>query len=332
MQAQDYAGALWSVGLRSGPTCTIADVERSIAERRIVRTWPMRGTLHFISPADIRWMLALLSPRVLQRATTRHEQLGISEEVIGQARKIFTDALSGGNALTRCQMMERLEADGIGTTGQRGYHVLWTLAQQGVLCFGPRDGAQQTFVLLDEWIGPAEEPTLERPRALALLATRYFEARGPATAADLAWWAGITKSEARAAIESAGDRIQRLTVDNEEYWLSAGSGGHVAEAPGPRVHLLPGFDEYLLGYTDRSPQLGGNRGAYAATVSANGMFSATVIVGGRVVGTWKRTLRRDRVDIAVRPLRKLTLAEKTAIAEVAEGYGRFLGLEAHVAF
>jgi hypothetical protein len=330
MQAQDYAGALWSVGLRSGSECTEADVELALAERRILRSWPMRGTLHFVAPADVRWMLALLSPRILAGARTRHAQLGITESTIEHARAIFSAALVGGGALTRGQMMERLEAEGIDSSGQRGYHLLWVLAQQGLICFGARDGKQQTFVLLDEWSPPAKASSLERPQALGKLAARYFQARGPATAADFAWWAGITKSEARAGIEAATDVLELTDADGDEYQLSPGDGGPVVSAPGPRVHLLPGFDEYLLGYADRSLQLGGNRGAYKATISANGMFSATLVVSGRVDGTWKRTLRRDRVDIAVRPLRELTSAEKSGLAEAAERYGRFLGLEPHV--
>jgi hypothetical protein len=331
MQAQDYAGALWSVGLRSGSECTEADVELALAERLILRSWPMRGTLHFVAPADVRWMLALLSPRVLAGARTRHAQLGITENTVERARAIFSAALVGGRALDRGQMMERLEAEGIDSSGQRGYHLLWVLAQQGLICFGAREGKQQTFVLLDEWAPPTNASTLERPRALGKLATRYFEARGPATPADFAWWAGITKSEAREGIEAAGDALELTDVGGDEYQLSAGNSGDAVAASELGVHLLPGFDEYLLGYADRSLQLGGDRGAYKATISANGMFSATLVVSGRVVGTWKRTLRRGRVDIAVRPMRELTAAEKTGLAEAAERYGRFLGLEPHVA-
>ncbi|HEY8796178.1 MAG TPA: crosslink repair DNA glycosylase YcaQ family protein [Gemmatimonadaceae bacterium] len=65
VQAQDYRGALWSIGLRL-PGSTVAQVERAIAERTIVRTWPMRGTLHFVAAADVRWMLRLLTPRKRQ--------------------------------------------------------------------------------------------------------------------------------------------------------------------------------------------------------------------------------------------------------------------------
>ncbi len=329
MQAQDYAGALWSIGLRSDERCTVADVEHAINERRIVRTWPMRGTLHFLAPDDVRWMLALLSPRVIARARTRHAQLGITENTIERARAIFAEALSGDRALTRTQMMALLEAHGIDTTGQRGYHLLWTLAQQAQLCFGPMVGRQHTFVLLDEWIPPSEQPTLDPAAALAKLASRYLVARGPATVADFAWWAGITKTEATSGMEAATDVFRQGEVGGAEYWSPCGSDG-APPASDPTVHLLPGFDEYLLGYTDRSLQLGGTRGSYAATVGANGMFSPTIVSGGKVVGTWKRTLRRDHVDIALRTFRKLAPAEKTGLAAAAERYGSFVGLSARV--
>jgi hypothetical protein len=336
MQAQDYAGALWSVGLRTGRGCTADDVESAIAERRIVRTWPMRGTLHFVAPEDVRWMLALLSPRVIARAKTRHAQLGITAGTVALAKTLFTEALAGGHVLTRGEMMDLLEAGGISTAGQRGYHLLWTLAQEAVLCVGPVKDKQQTFVLLDEWIPrSASDAPLEPSVAVARLAERYFAARGPATLADLAWWAGITRTEARAGVEGAGAALQRVETPDAEYWMPT----EVAQAflsakriaPSKTTHLLPGFDEYFLGYTDRKLPLGDEAAAYGASVSANGMFSPTLIIGGRVAGTWKRTLRRNHVDIVVQAFRELGSAEKRALIKAADQYGRFVQREAVLA-
>jgi hypothetical protein len=328
MQAQDYNGALWSVGLRAAPGTALRDVEKAIAERSIVRTWPMRGTLHFVAPADVRWLLALLAPRVLARARSRHAELGLTVGALERADVILREALSGGRALTRAEAMAALEADGIDTSGQRGYHVLWTLAQRAVLCCGPMAGKQQTFVLLDEWVPPTGEHPLERPAALARLAARYFEAHGPATVADFAWWAGITKTDARAGVAEA-DALQRLVACDTEYWLPAEASIETKRASAS-VRLLPGFDEYFLGYTDRALQLGEHRETYGATVAANGAFSSTLVIDGRVAGTWKRTARRDRVDIAVRAFRALAPAEERGLAEAAERYGRFLGLAVNV--
>lgn len=334
MQAQDYLGALWSVGLRAGPGTTDADVERAIAERRIVRTWPMRGTLHFIDPADVRWMLDLLAPRMRSLWAGRHRQLDLAEPDFDRARAIFAESLTGGRVGTRVEMLAALEDGGVSTAGQRGYHLLVGLAQRGQLCLGPMAGKQQTFVLLDEWVPPADEPPLERPAALARLAERYLRAHGPASVADLAWWAGLTKADARAAIELAGAHLQRLTTSTAEYWLGAAEApARVrtrASATSARVHLLPGFDEYFLGYTDRSLQLGKHHETYATTISANGVFWSTFVIGGEVAGTWRRKLRSRCVDVTTRPFRPLTTAEQAGLADAVERYARFLGLSANL--
>ena len=342
LQAQDYAGSLWSLGLRL-PGTTLADIERAIAERRIVRTWPMRGTLHFVVAEDVRWLLSLLTPRIVARATTRHAALGQTDATFNRAGHLFREALSGGRAITRPDAMALLEAGGIATAAQRGYHVLWMLAQQGILCCGPIAAKQQTFVLLDEWVppGPAEQDAPPRDVALSRLAARYVRGHGPATAEDLAWWAGITKTDARAALDAVAEQFEHADVDGKRFWLAPGAhaaaaAGATAGAPGrdsvargsadPRVDLLPGFDEYMLGYTDRTLQLGEHHETYGATVSANGMFSGTVVVDGRIAGTWKRALKRERVEIAVRAFRSPTAEERAGIDAAAERFGEFVGL------
>jgi hypothetical protein len=331
LQAQDYAAALWAVGLRCGPGASRATVEDAIAGRRIVRTWPMRGTLHFLAPDDVRWMLRLLSPRVIGRAAGRHRDLGLTDAVFDRARELLARALSGGRTLTRPAAMALLEEDGISTAGQRGYHVLWWLAQQAILCLGPMAGKQQTLVLLDEWIPPGKTPVPSGEAALALLARRYFDAHGPATLSDLAWWTGIAKSEARIGLTAISGELTSVTVEGSDYWLPAAAlEDGPADSSDPRVHLLPAFDEYMLGYTDRTLQLGKHDRTYRAAVSSNGVFAPTVVADGRIVGTWKRTLRRDRVSIALTPFQRLTRAQRERIAEAAERYGRFVGLPAVV--
>ncbi len=164
MQAQDYAGTLWSIGLRL-QGAIVADVEQAIAERTIVRTWPMRGTLHFVAAADVRWLLKLLAPRVIAGSARRHHQLELEEAIFARSRTLFADALQGGQQLARSALLQILEAAGISTAGQRGYHILWRLAQEGLICCGPMAGKEQTFVLLEEWLPPA--PERDREAALA---------------------------------------------------------------------------------------------------------------------------------------------------------------------
>jgi hypothetical protein len=330
MQAQEYPGARWSVGLRSGTTTTVADIELAIAERRVVRTWPMRGTLHFVAAEDVRWMLPLLTPRVVTQWAGRHAQLGLTQDDIDRSRVIVRDGLAGG-VLERGVLLDLIDTGGVTTEGQRGYHLIVGLAMEGLICQGPMAGKQQTFVLLDEWVPPAEEPPPSRPAALARLAERYLRGHGPATVADLSWWSGLTRTDVRAGIEGAGDRLQRFATDTAEYWLAADvpvRSRRRKAADALAVHLLPGFDEYYMGYTDRSLQLGSHRDEYAALVSANGVQRPTLVVDGQVAGVWRRTERRARVDIAVQLFRALGDAELTGLHQAAQKYGRFLGLSA----
>jgi hypothetical protein len=341
VQAQDLPGALWAIGLRTAEA-TLATVERAIAEGAIVRTWPMRGTLHFVAAEDVRWLTRLLATRVSARFETRHRQLGLDDKQLAQARELLVSAMAGGRSITRPAAMALLESGGITVGGQRGYHVLVHLARSGVLVQGPAQGKQQTFVLLEEWVArtPASDAAEARSREepLAVLAARYFTGHGPATVADLARWASIPKREASGALEAVADQLTSAKVDGERYWFSAsavsetdvGDSAHdrhsKLDTAGPRIDLLPGFDEYMLGYVGRGLQLGSFLERYGTLVGSNGMLAPTVLVDGRAVGVWKRTLRARTVSFEVTPFRRLTRAEERAIAAQQERYAAFFGL------
>jgi hypothetical protein len=320
VQAQDYGGALWAIALRM-TGATERSIEQAIAARAIVRTWPMRGTLHFVAAQDVRWLLALLTPRVIAASAGRCRQLDLDETTFARSKEVFAKALQGGKQLTRDEMLQELEQTGISTTGQRGYHLLGRSAQDGLICFGTRRGKQQTFTLLDEWVPLTRR--LPRDEALAELTRRYFTSHGPATMQDLMHWAGLTAAEAKTGLAAAGKALIQETIADRVYWMPC-------EAPEinhatPSVHLLPGFDEYLLGYRDRSAVLDP---AYAQRIcpGGNGMFSPTIVIDGVVIGTWKRTFKGGAVVIETTPFQPLTAAENEALSTAADRYGEFLGL------
>lgn len=319
MQAQDYGGALWSIGLRLA-VATERDVEDAIAARAIVRTWPMRGTLHFVAAQDVRWLLALLTPRIIAQSAGRYRQLGLDETTFGRSKDVVAQSLQGGRQLTRNALLQALEQAGIETGGQRGYHILARLAQEGLICFGERSGKQHTFVLLDEWLPPTGP--LAREAALGELARRYFASHGPATAQDLMRWAGVTQTDVKIGLEAAGQDLIRETSAEDDYWFA-----RAMPAPGagaPTVHLLPGFDEFILGYGDRSAVLDP---AHANRIcpGGNGVFNPTLVIDGRVAGVWKRTLKKDAVLVEVTPFRPLSDSETDALRAAADRYGAFLG-------
>src|SRR5512140_1869066 len=151
VQSQDYSGGLWGIGLRL-PGSTLADIEKALNKRKIIRTWPMRGTLHFVPARDARWMLELLTPRVIKRNARRYKELGLNYEIFERSERLISHALEGGRRLTREALYDVLAKGDISPEGQRSYHILGHLAQKGVICLGAREGKQQTFVLFDEWI------------------------------------------------------------------------------------------------------------------------------------------------------------------------------------
>src|SRR5262245_54758267 len=142
VQAQDYLGALWAVGLRM-QHATEKAVEQALAERAIVRTWPMRGTLHFVAAEDARWMLKLLNARFISRTPVHHRKLELDHRVFGRCGEILVSALSGGRQLSRPALYELLESKGVSTSNSRGLNIIGQLAQEGLICFGTREGKQQ---------------------------------------------------------------------------------------------------------------------------------------------------------------------------------------------
>lgn len=325
IQAQDYLGAKWSLGLRL-PGLKESDIDKAIADKSIVRTWPMRGTLHFVASEDARWMLRLLTPRIISGSAGRNRQLELDDTVFNKSMDLLLKAMEGGKQLMRNEVYQLLENNGIATTGQRGIHIINYLAQKQVLCHGVHNEKQPTYALFDEWVTVSKD--LEGKEALAELALRYFKGHGPATIKDFEWWSGLKLSDAREGLNQVSSQLESLDLGGKTYWFSAETG------EGPKsnlIYLLPGFDEYMLGYTDRSVILDF---AHSPKIvpGNNGMFMPTIVINGKVEGTWKRILKKDTVQIEILPFGKLSLAKKKSIETEAKKYGKYLSRDVTVIF
>jgi hypothetical protein len=317
VQGQDYPGALTSVALRTAGAKR-GDVEAVLDRGEVVRSWPMRGTLHLVPAEDLGWLLALCGPRLLAGAARRRAQLGIADRDAEHARELAQHALSGGRRLGRTALLQALADGGVDVSGQRGYHLLWYAAQTGSVVLGPTDGLEQQFVLSDEWIRAPRR--LDGDEALRELSLRYFTGHGPATVADLVRWSGLTVRAVRAGLALAREELITIDVDGTELWMHAGTAEllaeHRREAEG--LFLLPGFDEFVLGYADRSCAVPAEF-ADRIVPGGNGMFRATVVHGGRVVGTWRRTGSGTRRTVTAEPFTAFDADVAAAIAEVAAG-------------
>lgn len=292
VQAQEFRGAVTSVALRTAQG-TAAAVEAALDAGEVVRSWPMRGTLHLVAAEDLGWLLDLTAAHVVARTGPRHAELDIDTALLERARELTVDALGGGRCLARSALLGVWEGAGIATGGQRGYHLLVHLAQTGTVCGGPVGaGREPEFVLVDEWVRAPRR--LERDEALAELCLRYLRGHGPATAKDLAAWTKLPAADVRTGLGAARPRLEEVDVDGVEHLLDPATpallDAHRAEAQG--VFLLPGFDEFVLGYRDRSAVLAPEF-AERICPGRNGVFASTVVADGRIVGTWKRPPRTD---------------------------------------
>ncbi len=288
MQAQDYPGALWSVGLRMKRS-TETMVEKAIAERKIVRTWPMRGTLHFVAAEDTRWILQLLAHKIVKGNLARLKRMGLDEKIFTKSKKALESALAGGNIFTREEMYGLLFRAGIKIKDQQGIHILWKLAQEGFLCFGPKQGKQYTFVLLDEWVPAYKKIT--REEALRKITHRYFTSHGPATLRDFAWWTGLNLSEATNGIEEIKTDLLHEKINGNTYWFTETSSKNKGVTN--TIYLLPGFDEYMVAYKDRNDILDPllSKQAFA------GLVTPKIIIDGVIRGSWKRIISKDKIIV-----------------------------------
>lgn len=312
MQAQDLNSVLWSLGARL-PGRSLPEIVAATEERQVVRTWPMRGTVHLIASADAHWMLDLTGVRQLTAVEKRWDYLGLNEKIANQAMELLAAALAaGGGRLPRSSCLAALAEGGLDVTGQRGYHLLWYASQRSLTAIAPNAGSEQTFVLLDEWVPARNEPS--REEGLAIFAKRYFRSHGPATVKDFAGWTSLPMTDSRAGIAAAG--LVSVDVDGVEMWADP----EVLDAgPVTGWWALPGFDEYLLGYKDRSMMA--TKEQLAKIVPGNnGVFQSTLVRDGLVVATWKRTLGKKAVTVTVQPVADFDLDDARPALERFASY------------
>lgn len=322
VQAQDYYGSLWGIGLRTR-NCSAEQIESAIANKKIIRTWPMRFTLHFTSPEDVRWMLKWFTPRVISASAARRNQLEIDESVLKKSRKIFTKALQGGKQITRTGMYNLLEKINISSANQRGIHILAHLSMEGLLCFGAREGKQFTFTLLEEWVPPA--PLLTKDEALCCIAKKYFVSHGPATIKDFAWWTGLTLTDSKRAVMSIKEHLEEYEAGGSVYYFA--ESGNKKNNKGTGIYLLPAFDEYLVSYKDRSAAV--HPAASTELSSPFTLLSPVIVINGFVEVTWTRELIKNKVKVKIKPFRNFNTLEQKKVEEKVKEYCKFYKKELH---
>jgi hypothetical protein len=320
VQSQDYAGAKWALAQRTNGLSDAA-IDQSFAKGEILRTHILRPTWHFVTPEDIRWMLMLTGPRVHAANAFMYRQLELDKGILKKSNATLEKELRDGKPLTRTELASAFQKAGILTSGLRVGYFLMYAELEALICSGPRRGKQFTYALLEERAPNARK--LSYDEALAELTQRYFSTRGPATLQDFTWWSGLTMADAKKGIEMVKSRFVAEEIGGKMYWYDP-SVSPVKEKS-PAAHLLPNYDEYFIGFKDRSA-IGETIRPFNLDANNPAFIANIIIIGGQIVGGWRRALKKDAVIVQLNLITNLTKAENQALRVAMEQYSKFLGL------
>lgn len=329
VQAQELSAGCLSLRARAAGLTRDAVVAAMGNEPTLAWTWLMRGTLHICAADDLRWLLALFGPLNARRDATRRAQVGLDDERCARGVRVMRRALADG-PLPRSLLRERLLAGGVDVLRdpQALIHLIALAASQGIIVvLPPAGGRDNRFGLLEDVIPPA--PTLDRDRAEATLARRYFGAFGPATVPDFRVWAGIPAGMAQRAATLIGTELEAVDGPMPGLMRIRASRARRDDTDAlPSARLLPRWDTYVLGYRSRDLML---HPAHAPAVCVGGVIKPTVCVDGAIDGAWE--LRRERAgwQLELSPFGRFSRAVARQVVAEVEDISAFLNAPVRMA-
>ena len=316
MQAQDFNSAKWAIGLRLNG-CTEKTVIESFNKGEILRTHVMRPTWHLVTPENIRWMLQLSAKRIMQSMKSRDRDLGLNDEIYGKGYRIIEKALEKEDYLTREELTEIFHNTGMKFNSSQMYHIITGAEVNRIICSGVLREKNQTYTLLEKRV-PATQP-LTKEESLAKLARMYFSGHGPATLQDFVWWSGLPISEARQGLQAVQSEFVSETVNGQTYRMPVCHCGLDLQSHSNRrnisLHLLPAFDEFIVGYKDRTAAIISEN--HTKAISNNGVFRPVIVKDGRVIGLWKKGTSAKKI-ITVSPFEPIDDATQQLIDTATE--------------
>ena len=313
VQAQEYAEAKWSIGQRVDGA-TDAAVEGAFAHGELLRTHALRPTWHAVTPADIRWIVRLTAPRVHALNRYWYGRFGLDAGVLARGEAVVARALADGAPRTRKELAAALDQGGIALDGLRLGYLLMHAELEEVIVSGQRRGRQQTYALLDQRAPVTGALILSRGEAVVELARRFFVSRGPATVADFTWWSSLTVADAREALDALGPELEREEHDGRAWFAAPESG---TDDSTPVALLVPMYDETVVAYRDLKVVMD-------PPPPREGLLSRPILVDGRTVGSWRRTVTARRALIEATLFGPLDPSGAAALEAAVERFGRFM--------
>ncbi|OHT46621.1 winged helix DNA-binding domain-containing protein [Flavobacterium tructae] len=323
MQAQDYAMAKWAVGSR----CDTSEkaIEEAINSAQIIRTHILRPTWHFVSADDIYWMLDLSGPQVKRIVTSYVKKYGYDAKKLDQTNAAIQKILAGNNHLTREEIMQELSITKTPSPDHLSGPIMMYAELDGLVCNGKMNGKQMTYALLEERV-PKTQGRLTQEEGLIKLALRYFESHGPATLLDFSWWSGFSPTSCKNTINAIELQLNSITIEDQKYWFK----NDISTEDDFResIHFLPAFDEILISYKSREASILPEHQPKAFT--NNGIFKPIILENSKVIGTWKRTIKRDHAKIETQFFNETENHKKAILFEAIKPFENYLGTKIQI--
>jgi hypothetical protein len=319
MQSQEFRHAKWAIGLRLQKSIE-RDVEAAFNAGAILRTHLMRPTWHFVSPEDIRWLLALTAPRVHQSNNPYYKKLELSKAFLLRCHNVLTRSLEGSNHLTRNELQQILKRNRLDAEGIRLAYIMMHAELEGLICSGPRIGKQFSYALLDE-----RSPTkknFDREEALSAFLLRYFNSRGPATLNDFSYWSGLTLKDARTGVGPIKGQLHKTVIDGKEYF--SGNLDVPKKFSGKETFVMPDYDEYGMSYKDRSALMATEKNNKTKDWS---IFGHYIIIDGTIQGSWKSEEVKDTMLVTTKFMTRLSPDTRKKVDEALKRCCDFFELE-----
>lgn len=319
VQSQDFFGAKWAIGQRTSKTTNI-EVEKLFNEGKILRTHILRPTWHFVSPEDILWIQSLTAPRVHAASRSYYNKLGLDDNVFKKSNQLLKNALKNNNYRTREEIKQLYKESGIDASGLKLAYLVMYAELEGLVCSGSLRDKKQTLALVAERAPSAK--IMNREKALAELAKRYFASHGPATLKDFGWWCSLISADLKAAVELA--KLDKIELQGTTFYSTQ---GFKTDKPESSVRLLPNYDEYVIAYKDRSAY---NSAKLDKTPTYEDLSYHFVIADGQIVGGWKREQTDKLFTIKLNMFAKLSSSQESALNTEAKRVSDFFNIPARL--
>ncbi len=323
IQAQDYNMAKWALGIRLRNSTEIV-INNDIDSGSIIRTHLLRPTWHIVSSDDIYWIQELTAPHIKSSLKYRDKQLGLTDTIFRKCYKIFEKTLRDRNHKTREEIMQELINAKIAVDNNRASHIFLRAEIDGIICSGKQKGSKPTYAILAEWV-PIKKRTYG-DEALKELALRYFTSRGPATVQDFSWWSGLSLSNSKLALELNKPYLISDTIENKTFWFDDSS--NLTNPINKKIYLLPAYDEFLISYRDRTASLLSIDNK--KTISDNGIFYPTILIGGQIIGTWKRNIKDKHIILTINLFKTGIPDFSKILSKSASIYSEFYNKESEI--